>query len=124
MTDSAKRGRRNRQRGQEGEREVCAILRDHLGIDVRRRLGQERDSGTDIHLGPYRIEVKRRKRLAGLYEWMEQATYGDSLPVAAVRADGQEWLCVLRLSDFVRLAREDICEGEADMRELQASSAG
>lgn len=95
-------GRRNRQRGQEGEREVCQILSDHLGIEVKRLLGQERDGGVDIKVGPFEIDCKRRKKVANLYEWMNEAG------AIALRADGKSWLMVMRLEDWIKLAREEI----------------
>lgn len=104
--------RRNRQRGSEGERELAAILSDALGYVVQRRLGQERDSGGDLHVGRYSIECKRRKRIAGLYDWMAQSQAAadrvNKVPVVAVRADSKEWLLCFRVVDAIRLLREAI----------------
>ena len=105
-----------RTKGAGGERELCAILSDALGQVVKRKLGQARDSGHDISLSPFYIEVKRRKRVALLYEAMQQAgNYPDNLnhpfgprPVVMLRADGKEWLVVMRLDDWIKLAREEI----------------
>lgn len=114
MSDASKRGKNNRRRGQSGERELCGILTDELGTVVKRRLGQERDQGTDIHVGPFRIEVKRRKRIAGLYEWLQQADavsgeVGTSgVPIVALRADGEGWLAVMRLEDWLTFARGEL----------------
>lgn len=107
------RGRRNRQRGQEGEREVCALLADAIGQTVTRRLGQERDSGTDIHLGPFAIEVKRRKAIAGLYEWLGQAqeaatASGLKYGCVVLRADGKPFLVVHSFDDWITLARGEL----------------
>ena len=72
-------------------------------------MGQARDSGTDIHIGPFAIEVKRRKRIANLYEWLEQAKLpGKPLPAAMIRADGKKWLVVMELEDWARLARGEL----------------
>lgn len=119
-------GKRNRQRGQEGEREVCSILADALGRPVKRALGQERDRGTDILcIDPFRIEVKRRKAIANLYDWIMQAgaisideldneSYSalcsnrKFIPTVALRADGKDWLVVMRLPDWIKLAREEV----------------
>ena len=108
ISHASKRGRRNRQRGQEGEREICALLSAEFGFVVRRRLGQERDSGHDVSLPGFTVECKRRKRIAGLYEWIAQADVAKCPPVVLARADGREWLVVMRLSDWCRLAREEI----------------
>ena len=118
MNDFAKRGRRNRQRGQEGEREVATILTEALGIPVKRILGQERDSGVDIKVGPFAIDCKRRKKVANLYEWMadfsDDVTLDDmsKIPAIALRADGERWLVVMELDDFITIAREEIAKDE------------
>jgi hypothetical protein len=108
MSVAARRGRRNRQRGQEGEREICALLSAAFGFVVRRRLGQERDSGHDVSLPGFALECKRRRRIAGLYEWLAQADGATYPPVVLARADGREWLVVMKFRDWCRLAREEI----------------
>lgn len=103
MTDASSRGRNNRRRGQTGEREIVQLVRDDLGIALEgRRLGQERDGGHDVDIGSLRCQVKRRKRVAGLYEWLEGAD------VLTLRADGEKWLVVMDWPMFVKLAREEI----------------
>ena len=108
MSVAARRGRRNRQRGQEGEREICALLSAEFGFVVRRRLGQERDSGHDVSLPGFALECKRRRRIAGLYEWLAQADGAMCPPVVLARADGQEWVVIMKFRDWCRLAREEI----------------
>ena len=103
--------RSQRTKGANGEREIVHIIRDELGIECHRNLDQTRDGGADIFLNPYRIEVKRRRRIANLYEWMQQAE--DSCqtgerPVVAFRADGKGWLAVVPLTHFLSLIREEI----------------
>ncbi len=105
--EAQRRGRNNRRRGQAGERELAGILQDNLGFAVKRNLGQERDSGHDINVPGFSIEVKRRKRVAGLYEWLEQASNGPS-PTVMIRADGKDWLAVMRLNDWIQLARDEV----------------
>lgn len=106
------RGKRNRQRGQEGEREVAQLLTDSLGYKVNRLLGQERDKGADILTKPYRWEIKRRKKIGLIYEWMDEAK--DSLkdaserPVIAFRADGKGWLVAMPIEEAIKLMREEI----------------
>jgi hypothetical protein len=112
MATASSRGKRNRQRGQEGEREVAAVLTDALQIPIKRLLGQERDMGADIHTPPYRWEIKRRKRIGLIYEWMQEAQ--DSLkdaserPLVAFRADGKGWLVAMPLDEAIRLIREEL----------------
>ena len=96
-------GRRNRQRGQEGEREIVELVRQDFGIDLKgRRLGQERDGGHDVDIGTLRAQVKRRKRLNALYAFL------DGADVACIRADGKEWLILMDWALFVKLAREEV----------------
>lgn len=101
-----------RTKGAAGEREVCKILRDSLGVDAHRNLSQTRDGGTDIALGPFRIECKRRKAIGNVYEWMQQSeaacTEPGQIPVVACRKDGGHWLVVLNLDDFMRLAGNEL----------------
>ena len=98
-------------KGQAGEREVVHIIRDTLGIECHRNLDQTRDGGADIHLPPFRIEVKRRARIANVYEWMQQAENACSIgekPVVAFRADGRGWLALVPLEHFLSLIREEV----------------
>jgi hypothetical protein len=114
-TIAKRRGRRNRQRGQEGEREVAHTLTDLLGQNVSRLLGQERDGGADIYTKPFRWEIKRRKRIALVYDWLEeaqQACQAGDLPVVAMRGDGEKWLVVMRIEQAVMLMREEIANGK------------
>ena len=102
-----------RTKGASGEREVVHIIRDELGIECHRNLDQVRDGGADIFLKPYRIEVKRRARIANIYEWVAQAEKSCAIgerPVVAFRADGKGWLAVVPLTLFLSLIREEIVE--------------
>ncbi len=97
-----------RTKGAAGERELAGILADALGIEVRRKLGQARDSGNDIDLPGFSVECKRRARIAGLYDWLEQADGGNGAPVVMARGDGKVWLAVMRLDDWLTLSREEV----------------
>lgn len=100
----ASRGRNNRKRGQCGEREIVQLVRDDLGLELKgRRLGQERDGGHDVDIGHLRAQVKRKKRVAGFYEWLEGAD------LVCIRADGKKWLVAMPWDLFVKLAREELC---------------
>ena len=103
--------RAQRDKGKRGEIEVVHILRDVLGVDCRRNLVQTREGGCDIVLEPYRIEVKRRARIGGLYEWMEQAEAacdGGGRPLVVCRADGERWLAVMPMEEALKLIREEV----------------
>lgn len=102
-----------RRKGASGERELAGILADALGIPVKRKLGQARDSGHDIDLPGFSVEVKRRQRIALLYEALAQAMGGNATPALMLRADGKDWLVVLHLPDFIKLAREEIVKCSA-----------
>jgi len=108
---NSNRGRRNRQRGQEGEREVANLLTESLGIEVKRLLGQERDMGADISTPPYRWEIKRRKRIGLVYDWMDEANASlkqGERPVVCFRADGKKWIVAIPIDEFIKLIREEI----------------
>jgi hypothetical protein len=106
-------GAKSRRKGAGGELEVCALLTNHLGSKVSRHLGQARDSGCDVELDPFVIEVKRRKRIGNLHEWMAQAQAAcdperRQYPTVMCRGDGHRWLVVMTLEDWVTLAREEL----------------
>ena len=104
-------GARERRRGAAAERELAAILSDWLGVAIKRNLGQERDSGSDLTTGRVRWEVKRHERLS-VMEWcrqVEAASGPRDIPVIAFRQDGEEWRVVMRLRDVLPLLREE-CE--------------
>jgi Holliday junction resolvase len=103
-----------RRKGQSGEREVAALLTEHWGAAVRRRLNQPRDAGHDLEGSTrgFSIEVKRRKRLDTLEQWFAQAAQGGGEPVVFLRADGRPWRVLIDAATFVRLAREQAVEDD------------
>ena len=98
-------------RGAAYEREVCQTLSDALGTKVTRVLGQARDGGSDIDLGPFLIECKRRRKI-GVYEWMDQAKTSVCLtvqtPVMVCRGDGKASLAIFRLDDAIKLMQNEL----------------
>ncbi len=106
-----------RTKGASGERELCALLSDAFGEKITRRLGQARDAGHDITLPGFNVECKRRARIGGIYDWMSQcarmhdgALAKRQAPVVMLRADGKDWLVVMRFADWCTLAREEIAK--------------
>lgn len=101
-------GKLQRQRGASTEREIANYLSEQLGFVVRRKLGQARDSGEDINVPPFRIEVKRRRKLAVL-DFMRQCETGSTageVSVVIMRVDGDmRPVVMLRLDDFIPLMR-------------------
>lgn len=100
-----------REKGARGEREICALIREHLGIKAVRNLMQTRDGGADIKLNTYSIEVKRRARIGAVYDWMVQAKRecsGAERPLVVCRADGEGWLAIMPIEELFRLIREEV----------------
>lgn len=102
-------GKAQRTKGAAGEREACHWLSERLGTVVRRQIGQARDGGADIHLGSFRLEIKRRKGIA-MHEWVEQAEAAceGHTPVVMCRGDGKDWLIVMRAEDAIKLIQGEI----------------
>lgn len=97
-----------RTKGASGERDVCKLIHEHLGIDVSRNLNQVREGGADIKLPPFSIEVKRRARIGNIYDWMEQSQKSCSdgeKPIVICRADRRDWLVVMPISQFLQLVK-------------------
>lgn len=108
--------RMQRAKGAHGERELSALLHQHLGIRLLRNLEQSRAGGHDLvvdpeasgavadALGRYAIECKRYSRAtpALLRQWWtqtrEQAQRAGLTPCLAYRADRQDWRVVLPLA--------------------------
>jgi len=120
-------GRSQRTKGAVFEREI----RDHFsaayGQKFERNIGQARDGGNDLDVGPLCVEVKRRKTLGTVYAWLQQAVaavpafvqrtgHEHPIPVVVARQDADTSpLVILRLSDFLALTRDEIVahfEGE------------
>ena len=103
-------GRMSRNKGAAAEREFTTILSEHLGTQIKRKLGQARDSGDDAQWGKFRFEIKRRETLA-IMDWCRQIEahcQGDDVPIVACRQNGQAWRVVLRLSDFLPLMQGEL----------------
>lgn len=101
-------GRGARNKGAAGERELAALLSEHLGFVVKRNLGQARDGADDLTVAQFRIEVKRRETLR-IDEWSQQVeacAQPGEVPVVAYRRNGQPWRVVLKLHDFLPLMRD------------------
>ena len=103
-------GRGKRNKGAAGERELAALLSDELGFVVKRNLGQARDSGDDLTVQQFRIEVKRQEQLR-VDKWSEQveacASPGE-VPVLMYRRNGQPWRVCLRLEHFIPMMRDQL----------------
>lgn len=104
-------GKSQRTKGAVGEREVCHLIQDVLGVNAKRNLSQTREGGCDIAVGPYHIEVKRRARIGGIYDWIGQARGSckdGKRPVVFCRADGEKWLVVMTAEEALRLLGNEL----------------
>lgn len=101
-----------RTKGAAYEREICTDLAVYFGRPVLRHIGQARDGGNDITLGPLVLECKRRKSLKTLSGWLNQAKaamqHMDDIPAVVMRADDEESMVLLRFSDFLLLCEEEV----------------
>lgn len=126
----------SRQKGAAAERDVANILKDHLGIEVKRNLDQWRSGGYDlVGVEGFAIEVKIAKTPL-INQWWEQAKTQAAdaglIPALFWRVDRKPWRVVvplyalnntLTLADcwkwtaeispeaFCMLARENVCSG-------------
>ena len=101
-----------RRKGAAGERELAQILSEQLGWVVKRNIGQARDGGDDITTGQFRWECKRRAKLS-VYEFMDQveaACRPGDIPIVAMRADGKNWLVMMKLEDAIPMIRGELPE--------------
>lgn len=94
-----------RRKGADFEREICTLLTDALGTVVKRNLAQTRGGateGSDITIGPFSIECKRRASIA-VYEWLDQAQRdaNGKLPIVVARADGRRAIAILDLEALI-----------------------
>jgi hypothetical protein len=116
-------GARERKKGQRGENELAALLSDELGIPIKRMLGQERDGGADLHVGPLRIQVKRCETIK-LAEWWRQACADadGGIPVLAYRASRRPWAFRMNISALLGELEWDTSDAGYDWVEMPIGS--
>lgn len=95
-------GLMSRRKGQQGERDLAALIREHTGWDAERRVRQH-DGDSDILGVPgWSIEVKRQAKAprGSISRWWAQAVEQaeGNLPVLFFRADRDEWRAVWPLA--------------------------
>ena len=100
-------GKRSREKGKRGEREIASLLREY-GYDARRGVQYKggQDSPDVIGLPGTHIEVKRTERL-NLYDALSQskADAGDDMPIVIHRKNNCEWVVIQPLEDWIELYR-------------------
>lgn len=102
----------SRSKGKRGELELAYFFKEY-GIEARR--GQQYCGGGDSPdviagdcLSNIHIEVKRTQS-GNLYRWMQQACRDADLcktPVVAHRRNGQRWMAIMDMRDFVTIMLE------------------
>jgi hypothetical protein len=114
-------GKSQRTKGATFEREISIEFSRALGMEFKRNIGQARDGGNDIAVGPLVIECKRRKTLGTVYGWLRQAADACSsrgsifdieadpnMPVVVAREDGGESIVIMKLDDFLTLTQDKL----------------
>lgn len=98
-------GLHSRNKGAQFERDIANELTALLGKKINRKLGQARDSGNDIDVPPFRLELKRYAKI-GVYGWLKQCIAscrpGD-VPVVVARADDEKAIAIMQFEDFKTL---------------------
>ncbi len=103
----------NRRKGVKAEREVAALLSDHLGVSVKRRynLGTHEDTGdlilpnTVVQVADYQdIARAMREKVPECVEQQERA--GATFGATFLRRRGGEYLVVMTVEQFAALWRE------------------
>lgn len=114
-------GKLQRNKGHQFERDVRDAFAAAYNRPLHRNIGQARDGGNDLDVGPFCVEVKIRKTLGTVYAWLQQAIAAlpefrernpdidHAVPIVVARQDGDTSpLVILRLSDFLALTRDEV----------------
>lgn len=121
-------GKSQRTKGAVYEREVASLFTTFFAPhSFSRNIGQARDGGNDIDVGPLVVECKRRSTLGTILGWYEQAKAAateraargrkrsseqfvkDHVPIVVARADNSsEHLVIISLPDFLKVAGDFI----------------
>jgi hypothetical protein len=106
-------GRSSSDKGKRAEREVVALIAEHLGIDARRTLAGHRDDlGDIVGLPSTTVEVKNLASLSaaineGLQDLAkEQANAGQPFGVLFARRRGGRFVACMEPEQFFALWRE------------------
>jgi Holliday junction resolvase len=115
-------GKRSRDKGAAGERELAIFLKPWFP-DAKRGVGQSQsgDNQADIvGTAPLFVECKRRKRIAVIdhLKQCESAASGRGLPVVFMREDRGEWVAMVKAEHFLQMASIATAtrEGEIEAR--------
>jgi len=110
-------GAMSRTKGQTGEREAAALIRDLTGWDVRRRVRQH-DGDSDLEGVPgWSVEIKRHASASrgDIAAWWAQAVAqarpAGLLPVLLFRRDRDQWRAVWPVGVHLALQERDYWTG-------------
>lgn len=103
--------RMQRAKGQTGEREIAALVRDLTWWDVRRRVRQH-DGDRDLGAAPgWSVEVKRHRTASrgDVAVWWQQTVEqaDEMLPVLFFRADRDSWRAVWPIALLLAMQSAD-----------------
>ena len=103
----------SKKKGARGERECRDVWRKHGYNDAHRSqqfCGKGESSADIVGLDEkLHVEVKVGYTYKTIYDFMEQAIRDakeNHIPVVNCKMDRKEWLCVMRLDDFIELWKE------------------
>lgn len=113
-TDHSKRGKRSRDKGKRGEREVAKILQT-AGFPARRTVQYNGRTGTAadvIGVPGLHLEVKfaEQERIREWYRQAERdahASPGEEMPVIVHRKSREPWLVTMSLEDFIKIIKQE-----------------
>ena len=112
-TDHSKRGKRSRNKGKRGEREVAKILQT-AGFPARRTVQYNGRSGTAadvVGIPGLHIEVKLVEK-ESIRAWYRQAQRDahaspeNEMPVIVHRKSREPWLVTMSLEDFIKIIKQ------------------
>lgn len=92
-----------RRKGQVGERELCKLLSDELGIEVKRNVDQARNGGADcLEIPGFAAECKRQERLSRPTWWaqaVDQGRKANAEPIVFYRRSREPWQALIATTD-------------------------
>lgn len=99
-----------RRKGAAAEREVAALLREHLGQVVQRNLAQSRDGGHDLQIDVggklMVIEVKRQERV-NVQQALRQVLENEADYHGVIwRPSRSPWMTAMPIDDWMKVIRE------------------
>ena len=104
-------GRMQRTKGQAGEREAAAQIRDHTGWDVSRRVRNAAGDSDLVGVPGWSVEIKRYATAArsDIAAWWMQCVSqaGGKLPVLFYRLDRADWRSVWPAAVNLRIQHAD-----------------